>query len=564
MNKWRIFAALASIGASIFPLRGHGTEEPLVMAVFPRHSVEITIRSFQPIADHLAERLKRKVELVTAPDYESFWNGVEQNRYHLVHYNQYHYVRSAKQYGYRVILKNEEFGSDVLAGALFVHEEGGIETPLDLKGRKIVFGGGPTAMMSTIVPTFLLRQAGLGDQEYTRDYTKNPPGAVFAAYYGHASAGGAGDIAIKSPNIADKIDTGKLRLLAKSDPLTHLPWAVSNRVNKTTAEKIRGILAELDQTDQGRQLLAGAGLTALRTATDTEYDSHRSIIWQVLGEDYCLTDCQWRGEAASVGEDKGQLIMGVLPRRPQKLSREMFTPLAKHLSELMQRPVKLETSKDFEEFWKGVAESRYDLVHYNQYHYVKSHKLYGYEAILRNEEQKQSHVRPVIAIRKDGDIKSIEDLRGSKIIFGGGKTAMMAYIAPSFLLRQAGLSETDYESIYAINPVAGCRAMYLGQADACGSGDIMFRLPALVKHIDVDNVRFLAEGEPLAFLVWAVNPALPEDVKAALVGHMTELSDSQSGKAILKSVGVSEFLKATDDQYDPHRKIIHAVMEESY
>ena len=55
-------------------------------------------------------------ELVTAKSFAAFWTEVTQRRYDIVHYNQYHYIRSASDY--EVIAHIEEFGKSTIAGAI--------------------------------------------------------------------------------------------------------------------------------------------------------------------------------------------------------------------------------------------------------------------------------------------------------------------------------------------------------------------------------------------------------------------------------------------------------------
>ena len=66
------------------------------------------------------------------------------------------------------------------------------------------------------------------------------------------------------------------------------------------------------------------------------------------------------------------LLMGIFPRYGTKLTFEMFTPTTKNLSTLLDRQVVLGTSANFKDFWNGVMSIRYDIVHYNQYHYKTS------------------------------------------------------------------------------------------------------------------------------------------------------------------------------------------------
>ncbi len=240
----------------------------------------------RPIARYLSSRLHREVRLETSYDFFSFWQNVAAGRYDLVHYNQYHYVRSHAEYGYRVILKNEEYGRTSISGAIVVRADSNIESLRDLRGRKIVFGGGPNAMISHIVARYLLREAGLDDADYITRFALTPPKACIAVYYRQAAAGGVGDVVFQIPSVRNSIKTDELRLLAVSEPLAHLPWAVSPHIPPQLAKEIQTILANMDTNPGGRAVLRGAGLTGLRVAQDSDYDSHRHIIRVVLHEEY--------------------------------------------------------------------------------------------------------------------------------------------------------------------------------------------------------------------------------------------------------------------------------------
>lgn len=78
------------------------------------------------------------------------------------------------------------------------------------------------------------------------------------------------------------------------------------------------------------------------------------------------------------------LILGIFPRRNIKPTYRLFMPLAEYLGQVLQREVRLETSRWFSDFWLAVKQRQYDLVHFNQYHYIVSHQKYGYEVILKN------------------------------------------------------------------------------------------------------------------------------------------------------------------------------------
>lgn len=251
----------------------------LTIGVFPRRNPVTTDRMFSPLAAYLRERLGCDVRLVTAKDFNLFWSGVETGRYDLVHYNQFHYVRSSDDY--RVILHNEEFGSGLISGAIYIRGDSGRTDLASLRGKKIAFGGGPDAMMSHIVPRYLLLEAGLQPTDYESAYALNPPNAVLSVYYGKADAAGGGDVVGRLPTVTRLVKPGELRIVARSEPLHHLPWAVRRGLPAPLASAIQEVMLALNDDPRGAAVLKSAGLTGLTAAVDEDFDDCRTIIARV-------------------------------------------------------------------------------------------------------------------------------------------------------------------------------------------------------------------------------------------------------------------------------------------
>lgn len=255
-------------------------DAPLVMGIFPRRHATLTTELYAPLAAYLSRELGREVRLVTAKDFDAFWEGVEQRRFDIVHYNQFHYVRSADKY--RVIAHNEEFGLGTVAGALYVRKDSGISAIEQLRGRKIVFGGGTDAMMSYILPSYLLLQAGLQPTDYETVFSKNPPNSLISLFHGKADASGAGDILIDLPVVRNAMDTNTVTHLGMTERLLHLPWAVRKDMPKALSARIQALLVGLKASEEGRAILTRAEMTGFGAASDVDYDPHRRIIRKVM------------------------------------------------------------------------------------------------------------------------------------------------------------------------------------------------------------------------------------------------------------------------------------------
>jgi phosphonate transport system substrate-binding protein len=280
-KRGRIVSLLWFVAAAAAAQVIQAAEDPLIMGVFPRRNSAETAKLFTPMADYLGERLGREVKLVTSRNFDSFWKAVTEQRYDIVHYNQYHYIRSAKTY--KVIAYTQEFGKSAVAGVLFVRRDSGITEVSQLRGRTIIFGGGKDAMLSYIAPRYLLMQAGLKEGDFKTEIAVNPQNALVALYYKQADAAGGGEVVLDQPVVKNAINAQELRLLAATEPLLFLPWAVKRTMPVKLAEAIELVLLDLKNSDAGKQVLTSAIMTGIERAGDRDYNPHRRMITAVFG-----------------------------------------------------------------------------------------------------------------------------------------------------------------------------------------------------------------------------------------------------------------------------------------
>ncbi|HEX2828723.1 MAG TPA: PhnD/SsuA/transferrin family substrate-binding protein [Burkholderiales bacterium] len=284
IRKWLgiVQGAAAVAAAACAAPSATAAEQQLVLGIFPRYNATETATMYVPLAEHLSRRLgNARVSVVTAKDFDAFWKGVEQQKYDIVHYNQYHYIRSSQHY--RVIGHSKEFGRSAVAGAIYVRKDSGITDLAQLRGRTVIFGGGKDAMMSYIGPRFLMMRAGLKDGDFKTEFAINPPNALLALYHRQADAAGGGDILIDLPVVKNAINSGELRILATTEPLLFLPWAVKHTMPAKQREAIQAILTELDKTDAGKAVLKAAKTSGIEKAEDKDYVPHRKMIDAVFG-----------------------------------------------------------------------------------------------------------------------------------------------------------------------------------------------------------------------------------------------------------------------------------------
>jgi len=267
---------------------------------------------------------------------------------------------------------------------------------------------------------------------------------------------------------------------------------------------------------------------------------------------------------ALVQSSRRPLILGIFPRRNVKLTYNLFSPMTKYLSEQLGQEVKIETAKSFKQFWANVKQRRYDIVHFNQYHYIVSHDAYNYDVIAVNKELGEAKISGSLIVRKDSGINNILDLKGKTILFGGGKRAMQSYISATWLLRKGGLKEGDYIEKFAINPPNTIISTFFKRADGSGSGDAVMKLDNVRNRIDISQLKFLAKTKPMVHLPWALKRELPNELKLKIQNLLENLHNNSEGIKVLKAANLDALVPVKDSDFDGHREIITDVYGSDY
>lgn len=137
---------------------------------------------------------------------------------------------------------------------------------------------------------------------------------------------------------------------------------------------------------------------------------------------------------------------------------------------------------------------------------------------------------------------------------------MISHITNRYLLMQAGLKKGNFKSLFAVNPPNAILALHNLQADAAGAGDGVLDLSVVKTAINTDELTALAVSAPLLQLPIAVKRTMPPRLRASIQSILVNLKNSEGGNQVLKAAVMTGMGKAEDKDYDPHRKIVRAVI----
>lgn len=262
--------------------------------------------------------------------------------------------------------------------------------------------------------------------------------------------------------------------------------------------------------------------------------------------------------------DESALTLGIFPRRSPEKTYEHFTPLVELLSSKIGRPVTLDISNNFVEFWQKLSTNSFDMVHCNQYHYLAAKRDFNFELIGTNVEFGKTTIAGAIIVRKDSEFNSLGDLKGKTIIFGGDPNAMQGYIVVTHLLRQAGLKSGDYEELFAVTPANAVLATYFQLAVAAGAADITLELQVTKNNSDTSRLKILKASKQFPQLPWAISKSLSPELRSEIGAVLTTMKQSPEGQKALQSACLDDIIPAKDQDFDSLRIITKEIKGQQF
>jgi ABC-type phosphate/phosphonate transport system substrate-binding protein len=267
---------LVTVGANDFAaLRGielPARVKTLEFHVIPRLAPDATRQHMLPLSAVLTQHLNLEVNLKTYNDLEGFERSIYRIRKPaLVNANPLHAQRLRKL-GFEVIAQQLPVASpEGMRGLILVRTDSPYQALQDLEGRRIAFGGGPSAFFATIVPRALLKRAGL-EGRYTDVSQPGPVTSVLPRLAeGDIDAIGLGSMGLQDKTLNARYIAGRMRVLAESDPIPGLAWLVGPRLDPDLRNQIRQLLLGFDAHAPGHAAMQAAGIERLLPADASTY-----------------------------------------------------------------------------------------------------------------------------------------------------------------------------------------------------------------------------------------------------------------------------------------------------
>jgi phosphonate transport system substrate-binding protein len=222
---------------------------------------------------------------------------------------------------------------------------------------------------------------------------------------------------------------------------------------------------------------------------------------------------------------------GVIIHRNPTITAQYWNPILKHVSGRSGVPLELRVARTGAEHTEAVGRGEFRYL-YSNHNFIGANDDVGYKVFARPREEAG---RGIIVVPEASLVRSIEELRGSEVVFPH-RAAFLGYHLPmDALLRR----DIQVKVLFAGNQEGAIAQMVAGRALAAGVSAEVFRAYAKRNNI---AFREIWRSEPYLNLALSRHPAVPEAQANAVRDAFIGMDRDPEGSKVLAAV--SELVKS--------------------
>ncbi|GAB4406487.1 MAG: hypothetical protein OHK0048_26560 [Rhodoferax sp.] len=255
---------------------GGDTRPQRVFLVHPLQNPQLLHQKFEPLMRYLeAQAPGQRFVLETSNDYADFERKLRQGTPDFALPNPYH-ATLARDWGYRVIAK---MGNDELfRGVFIVRKDSPIRTPADLKGKTIAYPA-PTALAAAMMPQLYLQKNGIDVQRDLKNmYVGTHQSAIMNAYLRQSDISATWPVAWEAFGRANPVEAAELKLLWQTPKLIQNAIVARRDLPDALVSSVSQVLTHLQDSAEGKAVLAGIDTTRFEPAADPDFDVVRQFL----------------------------------------------------------------------------------------------------------------------------------------------------------------------------------------------------------------------------------------------------------------------------------------------
>jgi len=273
--------------------------------------------------------------------------------------------------------------------------------------------------------------------------------------------------------------------------------------------------------------------------------------------------CLWLPVFASYGEEQKEYIwIAILPCSDVVMTFKKFHPLTAYLKEESRFDIRTVVPRNFAEFEMAIKNGEVDFAFQDPHTYARIASLYDKSSLIRALTREGATVQyGVVIVRRDSNIKTLQDLREKTVMFGPRLSATK-WAAAKELFEKNGINlDTDLKTYSH----GGCCEdiafnVYLRAVDAGIVCDhFLVGHPEKQKELGVEANQMIvvSRTEAVPTRVFAARKGISTGMVTTVNQALLRLDKNKPAHAkILYNAEIGGFQKSKDRDYDGIRTLI--------
>lgn len=248
---------------------------------------------------------------------------------------------------------------------------------------------------------------------------------------------------------------------------------------------------------------------------------------------------------SSHAESKQVYSIGIVPQFEIRHLRKIWNPIIEEIKKNTGIELTLIGSPTIPDFEKEFNEGRFDFAYMNPYHVLIANKSQKYIPLIKDNGRK---LHGILVVRKDSNIKSVQDLNGKKIAFPapnalGASLLMRANLTNDYNIKFNPVYVKTHSSVY-LNVI-------VRQADA--GGGVQKTLNE--QKINISSaLKVLHQTPSVAPHPLTAHPRVPKEVIKKITQTLLMMGENPIGQALLAKIPIKKIGPASIDDYVPLKK----------
>jgi len=246
---------------------------------------------------------------------------------------------------------------------------------------------------------------------------------------------------------------------------------------------------------------------------------------------------------------------GVFPYLPPQRIDPMWSPLAKYLTEAVNRGVEVRTRAEYSQYRQAISQEIFDIAYIQPFAYIETAYFHNYIPLARwvskYDIHRKGRLAGVFVVLDDSPITSLDDINEGVIAMPPERAAVSQLGVLSMI--EKGMDSNKRISISnQRNHISCLQQLVIKRAVACVTAT-----PPIIQFEKKtgNKVRVIATTRKIPSSPVAVHKRIPKKEREIILKKLLELEKSEIGREFLSNAGLSGFVVTTDADYDEVRKI---------